>query len=154
MATYVYENKDGLRIEREFPMAGKIPRQVKHEGKSYSRVITPPHLATVRGNGRRGNDGYFVGRSLPLDPGNSQGIYDRVDSQGRPLFASQSEVDRAELKLNRLGLDVHYEKKPEVRVDKGSTDEPPSYAGVRTKMANLEAAGKFDNLDSPGSFKA
>lgn len=145
MAVYEYENKKGVRIEREFPMAGKIPKHVKHKGARYERVMSIPSLGVNVGKtGRKGHDGYFVARSLPPDPGNTKGIYPRVNKHGQPMFASRSERDRSTLKLQREGLDIHYNEKPEVKVDcaKGEEEKNTPYAGLRTKLGNAIAAGK------------
>jgi len=139
---HLYRDFAGNELERRFKKRAPAEITVKGVEFAHVRMLIPGLAPSVGQAGRKGHDGYFTANSLPRDPGGCMGFYDRVDKQGRPQFASRSERERAMLKLNRVGYDYQYNEKPEVDVQKTSTDRADECRRLRPKLAKHEAAGQ------------
>jgi len=145
---HLFRDTDGNEIERRYRV--RAPESITVKGVKYAHagMLAPSLAPSVGRTGRRGHDGYFTAHSLPRDVGNSMGLYDRVDAKGRPQFASRSERERALTNLNRIGYDYQYNEKPEVNVEKESTDIARPHKALRNKLGKLEAAGQKDVWES------
>jgi hypothetical protein len=134
---------DPQEIVRDFQ---GTPPEVVTEGRRSFVLEGPlfgmPELAPVRGT-RRGNDGHFTSHALPLDPGNTHGVYPRVDEVGRPRFASIDEVKKTETALRRRGMDVAYDRN---HLDELADNQEPVAPGQMTQKRDAWEAREIKTL--------
>lgn len=106
MPTYVFEAKNGDRVEEYFPMSS-VPRTIKRASKTYTRIIvcgreqvyTEPDFAHA---GRSLHREWDVNRlNMPRAP--------RYDALGVAQFANRREIETFQEKMDARGYKMRYD---------------------------------------------